>query len=90
MSCYNTFAHKFLCYENDFSEPTKSGDFCFIYTSLVQDVAAEAKITKVQFKYFASDVNKSFEQSFTQCHSNKHLQSMELNIICEGIIGNCF
>lgn len=39
-------------------------------------------------KYFATDVNKSFEQSFTTCNSREHLQTVELSMNCEWLIGN--
>lgn len=63
-------------------------DFCQIHTNLVGDGSAESKITKVEFKYFAIDINKTFEQSFITCYSKEHLQMVVISLHCNGMIGN--
>lgn len=69
------------------SDHSKS-DFCRIYTNLVDDSSAESKITKVELKNFATDINKSFEQSFSTCNSRENLQMVVLSLNCNGMIGN--
>lgn len=62
-------------------------DFCQIHTNLVSDGSAESKITEVEFKYFAIDIYKTFEQSFSTCNSKEHLQMVVLSLHCNGMIG---
>lgn len=56
----------------------------------MDDGSAKSKIAKMEFKYFAIDINKYFEQNLSTCNSKEQLQLVVVTLNCEGMIGSFF
>lgn len=57
------------------------------FITTVENIYTKAQINKVEVKYFAYDVQYSYESKRALCQSDRNVQPVDMMLICRGETG---
>lgn len=87
----NLYFSKLYCWFDIFPsnvlDQSKSNDICMGFMTTVENISAKAQINNVEVKYFAFDVQYSYQPKRVLCEIDRNMQTVDMMLICRGGTG---